>query len=78
MENSICSVVIKVSSYRQKIYNRILKMLKIPMKDRRVHVINLPAKTEYIKPKKNAFHYVFYINGYRISGYIDRGKFILN
>ena len=58
MENSICSVVIKVSSYRQKIYNRILKMLKIPMKDRRVHVINLPAKTEYIKPKK--MHFIMY------------------
>ena len=33
-------------------------MLKIPMKDRRVHVINLPAKTEYIKPKK--MHFIMY------------------
>ncbi len=47
-------------------------MLKIPMKDRSVHVINLPAKTEYIKPKQNAFHFEFQINGYEMSGCIDR------
>ena len=35
-------------------------MLKIPMKDRRVHVINLPAKTEYIKPKKMHFIFIMY------------------